>query len=120
MKPNTIVINVRVPRSAAVQQVLRDNAPLPEGCIRWSFLGLVDFTNNTTTMYVGFVVDGQLIPIDSALALAAGSLLGTPAFMDVPSDYIPAGWLTGGVLADSLQFIAIGELINAVPGELGY
>lgn len=120
MPKNCIVINVRVPRNALAPQVIRDNNPLPEGYIRWSLLSFVDYTSATATVYLGFYVNGELIPIVSALALAQNSVVSTPGFMTVPSDYIPAAWVTGGVAEDLLQFVAIGELLDAVPDKLSY
>jgi hypothetical protein len=117
MPKNCIVINVQVPRNALAPQVIRDNNPLPEGYIRWSLLAFADFTTATATAYVGFFINGQLIPIASALALAQNSLLSMPGIMTLPSDYIPAAWVTGGVAADLLQFVAIGEVLDAIPGQ---
>ena len=119
MTRNCILVNVAVPRNADTPQVLRDNAVLPEGYIRWTALSFVDYTNPTTTAYVGFLVNGQLIPLASSLALAALAVLSLPGIFTVTNDYIPVAWVTGGVAADLLQFVAIGEVLRAVPEYAG-
>jgi hypothetical protein len=115
MTSHSLFINVRVPRSSETEQVIKDRAPLPKGIIRWFFLGFIDADNDTTTAYVGFEVNGEKIPVGAGIALKQYEELYSVGYADVPSDYVPIAWVTGGSAGDSLQFVAIGMVTDAVP-----
>lgn len=115
MKTRCVFIDVIVPRSADVTQLIHDTLPLPKGVIRWDRVALIPLSGALTVTRMGYYHNGTFTPIFSVTSVAANSQMSNLTCGVVTSEYVPAVTVQGGVLGDRIEFVAIGEYLDAVP-----